>query len=125
MLETLKEPPAEKCYEMKQLVKTIVCSIQSCVTQRSKMWGLLLQTRTSEEFLTAWEKLMLLTLKKPTSPIFFQHVTDNIFKQLVKQKYPLPKISAPQLPPLNFEEENAVHYAAGYVIKHLGEKIEN
>ena len=89
------------------------------------MWGLLLQTRTSEEFLTAWEKLMLLTLKKPASPIFFQHVTDNIFKQLVKQKYPLPEISAPQLPPLNFEEENAVHYAAGYVIKHLGEKIEN
>ena len=36
---------------------------------------------------------MILTLHKVASPIFYQYITDDIFKQLVKQKYPFPATS--------------------------------
>ena len=47
---------------------------------------------------------MILTLHKVASPIFYQYITDDIFKQLVKQKYPLPATSmeAHSLPPLDY-----------------------
>ena len=66
---------------------------------------------------------MILTLHKVASPIFYQscqYVTEDIFKQLVKQQYPLPATSmeAPSLPPLDYQQ-NAVQYAAGYVVRHL------
>ena len=69
---------------------------------------------------------MILTLHKVASPIFYQYITDDIFKQLVKQKYPLPATSmeAHSLPPLDYQEQNAVRYAAGYVVRHLRQSLE-
>ena len=69
---------------------------------------------------------MILTLHKVASPIFYQHINDDIFKQLVKQQYPLPATSmeARSLPPLDYQEQNAVWYAAGYVVRHLRQHLE-
>ena len=70
---------------------------------------------------------MELTIQKQASPIFFQYISDFLFKELVKQRHPLlpdSKDSPQQLPQLDYEEENAVRYAAGYVVKHLRKKIE-
>ena len=98
----------------------MVCLVQSCVLNRSKMWGQFLEMRTSTD---AWKKIMDITIQQQASPIFFQKCTDFIF---VKRQYPLPATSESlqPLPHLTFEEENALRYAAGYVVKHLREKIE-
>ena len=69
---------------------------------------------------------MILTLGKRASPIFFQYVTYSVFKEMVKQKYPPPPRddAVDPIPPLTYEEENALHYVAGYVIRHLRKQIE-
>ena len=67
---------------------------------------------------------MELTIEKQASLIFFQYISDFL---LVKQRHPLlpdSKDSPQLLPQLDYEEENAVRYAAGYVVKHLLKKIE-
>ena len=50
-----------------------------------------------------------------------QYITDEMFKQLVKQQYKLPAttMEACSLPPLGYQEQNAVRYAAGYTVRHL------
>ena len=65
---------------------------------------------------------MILTLHKVASPIFYQYINDDIFKQLVKQQYPLPATSMEA--PLDYQEQNAVWYAAGYVVRHLRQHLE-
>ncbi len=85
------------------------------------------RTRTSPEFLAVWEHLMSLTLQKVASPIFYQYVTDVLFKELVKRQHPLPSSASQDvqpLPPLNYQEHNALRYAAGYVIRNLRQRLE-
>jgi len=109
-----------------RIVQEIVHLVKLCASHGSRMWGVLLQTRSSTQFLTAWERLMMLTLGKRASPIFFQYLTDSIFKEMVKQKHPPPQHNeaVEPIPPLTYEEENALYYAAGYVIRHLRQRIE-
>ena len=48
------------------------------------------------------------------------------FKEQVKQQYPL-SVSATEsrsLPPLAYQECNAIRYAAGYVVRHLRQRLE-
>ena len=65
---------------------------------------------------------MILTLHKLASPIIFyqscRYVTEDIFKQLVKQQYPLPATSM-EARSLPLPDYHAVQYAAGYVVRHL------
>lgn len=59
------------------------------------------------------------SLGKQVSPIFYQYVTDVIFKELVKQHTPIDTVRhGPDLevPALDYQETNALRYAAGYVI---------
>ena len=126
MLEALGELHTDDL-SVPHIVHDMVSHLQSCVFPRSKMWGKFLQMRTSAKFIAAWEKLMELTIQKQASPIFFQYISVFIFKELVKQRHPLlpdSKDSPQLLPQLNYEEENAVRYAAGYVVKHIRKKIE-
>ena len=122
MLESLYT--AEK--KIGAAVQKNVSALASCVGRRDKMWGLFHQTRTSSKFIITWEELMILTLHKVASPIFYQYINDDIFKQLVKQQYPLPATSmeARSLPPFDYQEQNAVWYAAGYVVRHLRQHLE-
>ncbi len=109
------------------VVQELVCTVAACAhTRCGRMWGSLHKTRTSMEFIAAWERLMSLTLRQVASPILYQHVTDILFKELVKRQHPLtstPKESQP-LPPLNYEEHNTIRYVAGYVVRHLRQRLE-
>ena len=109
-------------------VQGIVSTLATCVRgKREAMWGLFHRTRTSTQFIAGWERLMNITLEKPATPIFYQYVTDGLFKQLIKWRYPLPERPDDQLPPLaalDFEEQNAVRYAAGYVVRNLCQHLE-
>ena len=112
---------------VQKTVQEVVSALANCVGgKRDKMWGLLHSTRTSAKFIAAWEQLMSLTLGKLASPIFYQYITDLLFRDLVKRQYPLPARSEePQsLPPLDYQEHNALRYAAGYVMRNLRQRLE-
>ena len=59
------------------------------------------------------------------SPIFFQYVTDNIMKAVLKEKFPIPthKEDPDSTGCLDYEEINALRYTAGYVVKSLLQKM--
>ena len=62
------------------------------------------------------------SLGKQVSSIFYQYDTDVIFKELVKQHTPTDTVRhGPDLevPALDYQETNALHYAAGYIIRAL------
>ena len=66
------------------------------------------------------------SLGKQVSPIFYQYVTDVIFKELVKQQTPIDTTRhGPHLevPALDYQETNALRYAAGYVIRALKKRL--
>ena len=107
-------------------------SISSCRLSNARVFicrwcrGKFHQTRTSPDFKLAWAQLMKLTLEKPASPIFYQSVTDVLFKELIKQHLSTPTQVAPttDFPPLDYQEVNALRYAAGYVPRALRKRLE-
>ena len=107
-------------------VEEITSALAACVAKRQRMWGLFHKTRTSPPFTAVWDRLLSETLGRQASPIFYQYVTDVLFKEQVKQQYPLLECTAdPQsLPSLDYQEHNAIRYAAGYVVRHLRERLE-
>ena len=60
--------------------------------------------------------------------ILYQFVTHHIFKELMKQAYPVVEISEHDCEspghPLTYEEQNALHYVAGYIIRKVQQKLE-
>lgn len=85
------------------------------------LWPKLYQLQVSLEFEQKWTSHLTL-IDVPVEPIFYQHYTRIIFDNLVKQKIPTRKESTVSATQLTFEEENAIYYVGGYVIKALKEK---
>ena len=60
----------------------------------------------------------------PPCPILYQYVTDVVFKEMIKQQYPIERThSTASEAFLTGDEVNALQYAAGYVPRALGEKL--
>ena len=85
---------------------------------REKMWTNFHCLRSSKEFCDMWEKL-LRSLQMPICPIFYQHVTANVMEHVIKLKLPVAQSSASSqsVTSLTYEEENAIRYVGGYVVK--------
>ena len=95
---------------------------------QSRMWGKFHATRTSKAFITSWVGVMNHSLeKKLASPLFYQHVTDVVFKKLVKRHTPTdsdkPSLKPATVPDLTYEEANALYYTAGYVVRAVQKKL--
>ena len=57
-------------------------------------------------------------------PIFYQFVTDHIFRQLIAQHFPVETSSTqPLSQDLTYEEESGLRYAAGYVCRAMRNKF--
>ena len=69
--------------------------------------------RSSEIFIMRWKKF-LEAAEASTIPIFFQHVTDVIFKSMIHTCYKNPSEAAVTAP-ISPTEANALRYAAGYI----------
>ena len=60
----------------------------------------------------------------PPCPILYQYVTDVVFKEMIKQQYPIERThSTASEAFLTGDEVNALRYAAGYVPMALGRKL--
>ena len=60
----------------------------------------------------------------PKEPIFYQHLTMEVFEGLLKASTPL-KTNSPveSISPMTYEEENAIRYIGGYMMTTLSHKF--
>ena len=91
---------------------------------REVMWCNYHTYRTSKDHFMLWDKF----LKESTKlggPIFLQFITNHMFKQLVKRKFPLANTVRQETSNtiLSYQEENSLRYAAGYIPRNLLKKI--
>lgn len=92
---------------------------------REHMWERYYKLRSSEAFKARWAKLLRESIGTEACPIFYQFVTDAIMEELIKQHFPVEVAqSEKDLPPLDYEETNALRFTAGYIIRALRKKIE-
>jgi len=77
--------------------------------------------RSSEEFIAKWQQY-LVQLQLKAEPIFFQHVTLAIHDRLLRTRFALADTITVADVQFTYEEENAIRYMGGYVIKKLQSK---
>ena len=95
-------------------------------TQREKMWGMYHSIRSSDDFRTSWEKFLHESPGCEACPIFYQYVTDKVFKRLIFMYFPVAQSehhTDTTMDNLSYEEANALRYTAGYVCRSVRKKI--
>ena len=91
------------------------------------MWGAYHRLRTADSFVCDWRVFLAESVQCKAFPAFYQYITHHIFKTLIKTAYPV-RISVHDEPPdrpLTSEEQNALRYVAGYVVRKLRIKFES
>lgn len=102
-----------------------VKSNKATIINRDKLWRNFFLLRSSTSYRKLWEDYLEPILsEKSSSALFYQHVTGELFKQLVKSHFQVENNSK-HTASLSDQEGNALRYAAGYVCRHLRKKIEN
>ena len=92
---------------------------------REKMWSLFHQMRSETPFQLRWNQF-LEKHSMPQEPLLYQHVTTKAFIAFLKLQCEV-EIESPfeETAPtinLNYEEENAVRYIGGYILRSLSTK---
>ena len=108
------------------LNKLFVGTVKSArsIINRDKLWKNFFSLRTTESFKKKWQDFLDTSLSPQACiPLFYQHITDILFKLLVKSHY---QISDERIDvaTINNHERNALRYAAGYVCRHIRKRIE-
>ena len=92
---------------------------------RERMWSLFHQMRSDTPFQLKWNSF-LEKHNMPKEPLFYQHVTTKVFAALLKQQCEVvvesPFEETQLTASLNYEEENAVRYIGGYILRSLNTK---
>lgn len=88
------------------------------------IWSRFHQLRCSTAFQQKW-KSFFLAVSLMHVPIFIQTVSSRIFDYLLKEKFPLSQCTTDEhyTPHLTYEEENAVRYVGGYVVRTLKKQV--
>ena len=55
--------------------------------KKEALWASYHVLRSSRKFLTTWEEFVFTAVGKKSSPIFFQYITHNVFKELIKAEF--------------------------------------
>ena len=100
---------------------------RSDLLNQEKLWSTYYQLLTSKTFQQKWEKF-LSTVKLPQEPLLYQYVTAETFELLIKEKFSSSNdtsLDESVTNTLTFEEENAVRYVGGYVIRVINQKVKN
>ena len=90
---------------------------------KEKVWTKFHKVRSTNTFCQKWHKLLEHN-KMPKEPIFYQHLTMEVFKGLLKTSTPLKtKCPVESISPMTYEEENAIRYIGGYMMTTLPHKF--
>ena len=94
------------------------------------MWGMYHQLCTSDIFKCKWKEYLKSCVKASASPCFYQYVTNELFKELIKLEFPLPTTVTQDImldhsttPSLTQMEKNALRYVAGYVCRKVRDNL--
>ena len=69
-------------------IAKVVEDASASMLNREKMWTSFHCLRSSREFCDMWE-MFLHSLRMPSCPIFYQHITANVMEKVIKLKLPL------------------------------------
>ena len=91
---------------------------------REKLWRKFHCSRNAKDFKSKWmEYLTEVDITDPT-PLFYQNVSQELFETLISQKCAAKQvISTEYIQRMTLEEENALRYVAGYVIRRVKDKL--
>ena len=90
---------------------------------KEKMWISYHELTASKLFVTKWE-VFLVKCSEKVPPLLYQHITDELFEDVIKKTFEMSTklsacASAANVEALSNEEENAIHYVGGYVLREL------
>jgi len=126
--EILKNPtPALLSFAEKLICqfKDILDSRRSL--KREKIWIDYHNLRCSEKFQQDWTEFSLATINLVSEPIFYQHCCQLMFESLIEKKLKAESFTNTAeneiVPRLTLDEENAVRYVAGYVVRKIRDSL--
>ena len=113
--------------------RKLISELELCFTKKKSfkrekedMWGTYHQHRSSADFHQKWVQFVQQAIDKTPSPAFYQHVTHEVFKSIIKLKYPIQESNSDVSGThLTREEENALRYVAGHVIRKIRNNLEH
>lgn len=114
--------------EISKSIESYVCTAvrynSTAQVRLETIWKAFFQLTSSLSFKLKWENFLRPIITTSPCPIFYQYVTDYIFKYHVKANFPIIEPSASvEVDTLTYFEKNAIRYAAGYVPKALRKKL--
>ena len=62
---------------------------QSEKLRRERMWGNYHKCCTSDTFKQNWEMFLETATSRPSCPIMYQYLTDAIFREMIRKKFPI------------------------------------
>ena len=84
-------------------------------SDREEMWCRFHTLRTSKDFFILWNDFLKKSIQDGISPIFFQYITNHIFKEMIKHHFPAVEQPIVHTESLSYEERVAIRYAAGFI----------
>ena len=99
------------------------CRSRSKHIKSEKVWGHYHVLRTSSSYKELWNQI----LASSGNPTFYQFVTHEIFKELLKREFPVVSDTAKEAESqaLMIEEENALQYVARYICQKVRKNLES
>jgi len=95
-----------------------------CNTMMERVWGRYHILRCSSQFKTLWCDLLQKVSDADPNPIFYQFVTDEIFRCMIKENLSIEKDDIQDdRQSLSYEETNSLRFVAGYILRALKKKI--
>ena len=89
---------------------------------KEKLWISYQELTNSKLFVTKWEAF-LANVSGIVPPLLYQHITDELFEDIIKESFEIsskmPVSETNDVDVLSNDEENAIHYVAGYVLWQL------
>ena len=56
---------------------------------KEKIWGAFHAERCSTEYTSLWSTFLMNSIHQDAHPIFFQHLTDLLYRVVIKEEYPI------------------------------------
>lgn len=123
----------DKCVNNKQSFQTFSTWLSQLFEQcfkkrgsvhlrREKMWREYHQIRTSDTFTSQW-KTFLESAGQVDTPTFYQHVTHEFFKDMIKKKHQIELSESETDQPMTLQEKNVLRYVAGHVCRKVQHQL--
>ena len=118
--------------EAERFEESLVSSLNSCLQHakvksekidREHMWCAYHALRTSDRYVTDWETFLQSAGITEVSVMFYQCVSDHMFKELIRLNFHKAEDTSVPRSTLTYMETNAIRYTAGYIPRSLNKTL--